>query len=62
MVTICKDDVTNKLKFDGLSTDTKPTGTFNGMKIVNGSSFFEMDTQEIYFYNEAANAWLEQPQ
>ena len=47
MVTICKDDVTNKLKFDGLSTDTKPTGTFNGMKIVNGSSFFEMDTQEI---------------
>lgn len=36
-----------KVELSGLSTDTKPTGTFAGKPIANGSSFFEMDTQNV---------------
>lgn len=42
----------------GLSTDTKPINTFDGRKIANGSSFFEMDTQNIKFYNADTNTWV----
>lgn len=48
-------------KFKGLSTDTKPTGSFEGKKIANASSFFEMDTQNVYFYDGATSDWLSQP-
>ena len=34
--------------FYGLSTDTKPTGTYNDMQIPNGAKFFEMDTKDAY--------------
>lgn len=47
--------------FKGKSTDTKPTGTYVGQKIANGSTFFEMDTQEVYFYDGDADDWLAQP-
>lgn len=47
--------------FKGLSTDTKPTIEFNGKAIANGSTFFEMDTQDVYFYDGATNSWLAQP-
>lgn len=47
--------------FKGLSTDTKPTGAYDGNAIANGSTFFEMDTQEVYFYDGATNSWLAQP-
>ena len=58
-------DSTPKLKahvkyeheFTGLSTDTKPTGTYEGKGIANGSSFFMLDTQEISFYDEGSDAW-----
>lgn len=43
---------------DGLSTDTKPTKEYNGHKIANGSSFFEIDTQDISFYDESTESWL----
>lgn len=43
--------------FDGLSSDTKPTETYNGDPIKNGSSFFEMDTKTIYFYDAASKTW-----
>lgn len=50
------------LSLKGLSSDTKPTVTFedatNKYEIANGSSFFEMDTQEVKFYNESANVWV----
>lgn len=46
-------------KFKGLSTDTKPTGRFNGRLISGESSFFEKDTQTPYFYDN--NGWLPQP-
>lgn len=61
MITVNKTDTSDELSFKGLSTDTKPTQTFNGLKITNGSSFFEMDTQDVYFYDGAANEWLDQP-
>lgn len=60
--------VTNENQFEGvnatqfslygLSTDAKPTNTFDGRKIANGSSFFEMDTQDVKFYNADSNTWV----
>lgn len=38
----------------GKSTDAKPTTEDVG----NGSAFVEMDTSNVYFYDEAASAWL----
>lgn len=61
MVTLNKETVGKELSFKGLSTDTKPTGTFEGLKITNGSSFFEMDTQQVFFYDGDSEDWLDQP-
>ena len=61
MITFAKSDTTKEISFKGLSTDTKPTVSFEGMPIVNGSSFFEMDTQDVYFYDGTSDDWLEQP-
>lgn len=47
--------------FKGASTDTKPTGVCDNMTIANGSTFFEMDTQEVYFYDGANSDWFAQP-
>ena len=44
--------------FKGLSTDTKPTGTYGGVEIENGSSFLEMDTKDLTFYDEASSSWV----
>lgn len=38
----------------GLSTDTKPT-----TGIANGSTFIEMDTSKLYFFDEANSTWEE---
>ena len=48
----------NTVSFKGLSTDVKPIDKWNGISIENGSSFFEMDTQKIYFYDESSESWL----
>lgn len=61
MVTLNKDDTSVELSFKGLSTDTKPTGYYDDTEITNGSSFFCMDTQEVFFYDYETQAWLEQP-
>lgn len=61
MITLVKDDTTNELSFKGLSTDTKPTVKYDDLKIINGSTFFEMDTQEVYFYDGDTDDWLDQP-
>ena len=45
------------LSLKGLSTDTKPTEDWNGLGIDNGSTFLEMDTQKLYFYNEETKTW-----
>lgn len=36
-----------------LSTDTKPTAN-----MVNGSLMLEMDTGDIYAFNEASTTWI----
>ena len=47
-----------KFEFSGLSTDTKPTGSYEDTEIMNGSSFFEMDNQDVMFYDEASQSWV----
>ena len=42
------------LEIRGLSTDNKPTEN-----ITNGSSFIEMNTGKIYFYNAESEQWIE---
>lgn len=44
--------------FKGLSTDSKPTGEYMGKNIANGSSFFELDTQDIKFYDADSQDWV----
>jgi len=39
-------------RFRGLSTDSKPTN------VGNGAEFLEMNTGDIYFYNEAGGTWV----
>ena len=47
----------NVYDFMGLSTDTKPViADYPNMK--NGSSFFEMDTKKIYFYDAENAQWV----
>lgn len=41
----------------GLSTDVKPLGKFENTPIINGSAFLEMDTGEIYLYDEENSKW-----
>ena len=40
-------------EYRGLSDDTKPTDG-----VPNGSSFLEMDTQDIYFFDSDSNDWV----
>ena len=40
-------------EYCGLSTDEKPNGL-----IVTGSTFFEVDTGDMYVYSEATAEWL----
>ncbi len=42
----------------GLSTDTKPTET-DGKTIGNGSTFIEIDTGKIFFYDAENEEWKE---
>lgn len=44
--------------FKGLSTDTKPTETHEGVIIKNGSSFLEIDTKELKFYDAGSGTWV----
>lgn len=61
MITLDKSDVNEPLSFKGLSTDAKPTVNYQSLEIKNGSTFFEMDTQECYFYDGGTDTWLAQP-
>lgn len=40
----------------GLSTDEKPS-TIGINNIANGSTFVEIDTGDIYFYDETGETW-----
>lgn len=64
MVTLYKNDNVRKTtegqttycELRGLSTDTKPT-EINGYTIGNGSVFIEIDTQEVFIFNETTQEW-----
>lgn len=45
------------IELRGLSSDTKPT-EWNGKPIGNGSSFFEIDTQEVKFFDASSQTWV----
>ena len=47
----------NDMNFVGKSTDTKPIKTFDRMPISNGSTFYEMDTETEYMYDEELHKW-----
>lgn len=49
----------NLMELYGTSEDVKPVGEFEGMGIPNGSSYFEMDTIKLYFYDSEKKAWLD---
>ncbi len=42
----------------GKSTDEKPVEKFKNTKIPNGSTFLEMDTGDIFFYDSDNNTWV----
>ena len=43
------------IEYAGTSQDTKPTDDF----IATGSTFLEVDTGKVYFWNERTNTWVE---
>ncbi len=42
----------------GLSTDEKPTVTYQGLEIPNGAKFFEIDTKDVKFYDKSTENWI----
>lgn len=48
-----------QLEICGLSTDNKPIHTINGIDIVNGSIFTEMDTKKVFIYSQSDAHWYE---
>lgn len=62
MITIASDVCGKKVphEFFGLSKDEKPVGKHNGIKIINGSVFTEIDTKKTYMFDEENQAWIEQ--
>lgn len=56
-----KSDIENGGKFlvelRGLADDEKPT-TINGGAIINGSEFLEIDTGDLYYFNEDDTEWV----
>ena len=49
------DDTVYYVEGSCLSTDTKPTDG-----IANGSVMVEVNTGDVYFYNESGEAWVKQ--
>jgi len=52
------DETKITVELRGLSTDTKPT-EINNKAIDNGSTFIEIDTGKIYFYDLENQEWKE---
>ena len=46
--------------FMGLSSDAKPTGSYESQLIYNGSAFYEMNTGKNYLYDSTGATWHEQ--
>ena len=50
--------ITGILEIVGTSSDIKPVESDNDCRIMNGSTFLEMDTGIVYFYDEEAQQWI----
>ena len=50
--------VVNTLEIYGKSTDEKPIKIYDGFGIANGSTYFEMHTMKLYFYDAENHMWL----
>ena len=57
MVTYAKPVNNFQYEFSGLSTDTKPTqADYPDMR--NGSTFMEIDTKTLYFWDAEGQTWV----
>ncbi len=43
--------------FRGLSTDTKPTETYDNRPIADDATWFEKDTHKLYCYDGVTKLW-----
>ena len=50
-------DGSAQIDLRGLSSDTKPTVTYQGERIGNSSTFLEIDTQNVSFYDKSSDSW-----
>lgn len=48
------------LRLYGLSTDTKPVESTDRMPLVNGSTFYEIDTKFLYMWDQENSTWVKQ--
>lgn len=48
------------MSLSGKSTDVKPTETFKGANIKNGSTFYEIDTGKVFMLDGDTHEWVEQ--
>lgn len=65
MVSLVEQDKFSKtLSFMGTSTDEKPTDVFNFgqavIPVVNGSAFYEIDTGDLFIFDEDEQGWVKQ--
>lgn len=47
------------LELYGESTDTKPTDFIDGVQVINGSAFIEIDTGKGFLFDEQNRIWRE---
>lgn len=45
------------MNFNGLAADTKPMESWQGIAIDNGSTFMELDTKKVFFYDAENKLW-----
>lgn len=45
-------------EFMGLSTDTKPITKYGDEPLKNGDRLMEMDTGNVFFYDEESGTWI----
>lgn len=61
MVTVTSPQTVEQvLDIKGKSSDTKPVSMIGSYKIKNGSTFYEMDTGNLFMYDEDTNTWIAQ--
>lgn len=65
MISLINQDSFNKtVTLFGLSTDTKPTDVFEfggaEIPIKNASLFYEINTSDLYVYDEDGETWIKQ--